>query len=519
MTDTSGPVLADEPLDRFQPLGVFGQPVHQSHIQLQAALKRRLGDKYANFFATPHIDAQGERVSWRSPVSGEVRKWSDLSDEDQADRALDLQVMKSELEAYMAELRGFEGQGKDAKAATAFVAVLEQALKTPNDGYLYFVDDQPVSAFWGFREEETAPFETLTAAPRIRPTAAAASPMAAAPVQGDKRAAGGFPWWWLLIPLLLLLLVFLIWWFWPDDSPAVDPLPDQPGIEEPLPEDRDQPEGTDATRPEGVIVDGDGRVVPGAVDENGDAVLVPDDDVVVDGNGEVVGEVTEGATEGEVPLDPETPVAPEAPLDQETPADPEGQDAEGEQPVDESDQPEAPEAPEPELPGQDPEQPGQEGEQPAEEGEQPGQEGEQPDQTGEQPEGPAPEPGEPPSIPDNAADGAAGFMQGDWQSDSGLVDGQSGGRLSQEFRFDEDGKGETVVRKSDGVTCRAPAEATVKGGNLHVEEKTNLKCTDGSSFKRSRTVCIRGQDGRVRCRGVDSDGKQFDVQMNRGAQP
>lgn len=521
MTDTTGPVLADEPLERFQPLGVFGQPVHQSHIQLQAALKRRLGDRYANFFSTPHIDAQGERVSWRSPVAGDVRRWSDLSDEEQADRALDLQVMKSELEAYMSELRAFEGQGKDAKAATAFVAVLEQALKTPNDGYLFFVDDQPVSAFWGFREEEAAPFETLTAAPRVRP-AAAASPAAAPPVQPSSKGLA-FPWWWLLIPLLLLLLLFLIWWFWPEETPSVESLPDRPGVEEPVPDDRarpEEPDGTEVVRPDGVIVDRDGRVVPGTADENGEAVLVPDGEAIVEGDGEAIDEgaiveddSAEGAVDNDPAADADTPVEPETPLDQEVPEVPEGEDTTGQndeaqQPTDEgeaAETPETPETPVPEPETQDPEQPS-------------GEEG-QTGATGDQPDAPAPNPGEAPDIPENAADGAAGFMQGDWQSDSGLVDGQSGGRLSQEFKFDENGQGETVVRKSNGVTCRAPAEATVRDGNLHVEEKSNLKCTDGSSFKRSKTVCIRGQDGQARCRGVDSDGKQFDVQMNRGAQP
>ena len=534
MTEMTGPVLADEPLDRFQPLGVFGQPVHQSHVQLQAALKRRLGDRYASFFAAPRMDAQGNRVTWTSPVEGEVRSWRELSDEEQAERALDLQVMKSELEAYMTELRAFEGQGKDAKAATAFVAVLEQALKTPNDSWLYFVGDQPVSAFWGFREDETPPFETLSAAPRVRPTATAASPMAEAASAAPDRRSIVFPWWWLLVPLLLLLLAFLLWYFWPEDTPVVEQLEDRPAIEEPLADRATGP--VDPDRPayferDGVVVDREGNVVPGRLDEDGNLVVTPGDETIVDGAGEAV---VDG--EGEGVSDAETPLEDEVPLDSDTSELPEGQEPEGETPADDGTEPETPE---PEQPADEGEQPADEGEQSADDGEQPGSdtpdspepeqpepEGEQPEPEGEQPgqdnnasETPVPDPGEAPSIPDDAADGAAGFMQGDWRSDSGLVDGQSGGRLSQEFNFDKDGKGETVVRKSDGVTCRAPAEATVKDGNLHVEEKTNLKCSDGTSFKRSRTVCIRGQDGQVRCRGVDSDGKQFDVQMNRGGQP
>lgn len=510
MTEMTGPVLAEESLDRFQPLGVFGQPVHKSHIQLQAALKRRLGDRYGNFFAAPRFDAQGNQVSWTSPVEGEVRRWSDLADTEQADRALDLQVMKSELEAYMAELRAFEGQGKDAKAATAFVAVLEQALKTPNDGYLYFVGDQPVSAFWGFREEEAAPFETLSAAPRARPVAAAAR--AAPGTRDEPRRWLPFPLWWLLVPLLLLLAL-LIWWFWPEDLPVVDEIKDPPAVEEPLAEDK-----LDAVpvEPDGIIIDRDATIVPGTIDDDGDAVVVPgtgevltpEPETAVESDVESVDETVDGteATDGGLSDEPE---APEAPVEPELPAEPEAPGPEGEAPADEAPLPEDADAEEPQTEGDQSESP--------ETAEPP--EPEQPDQGEGQPEAPVADPGDPPAIPDDAVDGAAGFMRGQWQSESGLVDGQSKGRLSQEFEFDEDGKGESVVRKSDGVTCRAPADATVKDGNLHVEERSNLKCSDGTSFKRSRTVCIRGNDGKVRCRGVDADGKQFDVQLNKGSQP
>lgn len=505
MADVTGPVLAEESMDRFEPLGVFGQPVHQSHIQLQAALSRRLGPRYANFFATPRFDPRGDRVSWVSPVEGDAKRWRDLSDEEQAARALDLKVMKSELEVYMTELRNFEGQGKDKRAASAFIAVLEQALKTPNDGYLYFVGDQPVSVFWGFREEETQPFETLTAAPRSVPV----SRPTAAPPPSEDAPRKPFRWLWLLLPLLL----FLIWWFWPDDGPVLNELGDPPAIEDPQVE-----AGPDPLEPlyferDGVIVDRDGNILPGARLEEDGGILVPEGAGFVDefGNtilneeGEaVVNDVSDAATENPTDGDPLPEGSKEAPLEPEA-AEPDAGD-EGSA-GDEGQEPEAPEVPEaPEIledqTGDD---------KVGEEGQDPGDQ--------DPPDQPSVDPGEAPTIPDNAPDGAAGFMQGDWRSDSGLVDGRAGEELTQEFRFDENGKGESIVRRSDGVTCRAPAEATVKDGNLRVEEKSNLSCSDGTSFKRSKTVCIRGLDGRARCRGVDADGKQFDVQLNRGSQP
>ena len=497
----TGPQLAEDRLDRFQPLGAFGQPVYQNHLQLQAALRQRLGARYANFFAIPRLDSQGRTVSWISPVEGEAVRWSDLSDEDQAARALDLQVMKSEFDSYAAELRAYGREGKDPRGADAFVAVLEQALRTPNDGHLYFVGDQPVATFWGFREEDAQPFETLTAAPRGTP-AAAAAPAAGAVTDRPRR---GF-WWWLIPLLLLLLLALLLWWLW-EDLPIVGGEEDIPAIEAPLqdeeavaPRDEVAPPVGDPDRTvierEGVIVDRDGVAIPG------------EDGAVVDGDGETVpaeeGEVVPGDDGGIAPG--EEDAAPDAPGEEgalpegeDPPADEQGQ-PEAETPPDETDTPETPETPAPD------------------EGEQGSDEGQQPDQQPE-PEQQTPDAGEPPAIPEGASDGSAGFMQGNWQSDSGLVDSQTRQKLTQEYQFDDDGKGEAVIRRADGVTCRAPAEASVKDGNLQVEELSNLKCSDGTSFKRSRTVCTRGADGKAECVGTDADGKTFKVDLNRGTQP
>ena len=218
----TGPTLTEDKLDRYKPLGAFGQPVYRSHMQLQAALRQRLGEKYANFFAVPRFDAQGRTVSWISPMEGEPVRWSDLSGEDQISRSLDLQVMKSEFDGYLEELKAHEKKDNDSGGAKAFVAVLEQALRTPNDRHLFFLGEQPVATFWGFREENSPPFETLTAAPRI--AAGVATSIAAGTGAGPAIITEAvvpprrrFPWWLLLLPLLLLLAL-LLWWLWPGGS-------------------------------------------------------------------------------------------------------------------------------------------------------------------------------------------------------------------------------------------------------------------------------------------------------------
>ena len=469
----TGPTLTEDALDRYQPLGAFGQPVYRSHLQLQAALRQRLGKKYAEFFAVPRFDAQGRTVSWTSPVEGDPVRWSDLSEEEQVSRSLDLQVMKSEFDSYLDELRAQQNKGNDSSAAQAFVAVLEQALRTPNDGHLYFLGDRPVATFWGFREENSPPFETLTAAPKIIPKPAA-SPVSATEsvvVEAAMPEPRRFPW-WLLLLLLLLLVALSLWWLWPDESTTVGDATraaaveqaDEPTTSEPT----DSPEQPAIVEREQVSVDGgDVAVSGGSVQGDGDLSnpenkpdttdeggLPADDSQVRDGQTDVAQPGAEPSADTED--DVKTPQALEPPRvdDESTPLDP-----------------------------------------------------------------PVPEPGEPPVIPDDAGDGAAGFMRGTWQSDSGLVDAQTKQKLTQEYTFDGQGKGEAVIRRADGVVCRAPAEATMKGGNLQVDELEHLECTDGSSFRRSRTECTKGPSGSAECVGTDADGSRFKVELNRGSQP
>ena len=161
-----GSVIAEGSIDGFQALGAFGQPVHQSYVQLRAAIEQRLGQRYADFFARPQIDDRAKRIRWVAPIPGEAVNWRDLSREQQAERALDLQIMRGEFDNYLKELLATRGQSAERSGGEAFAAVLQQALKTPNDGHLHFIGDQPIATFWGFSEPGSPGFEPLGAAPR-----------------------------------------------------------------------------------------------------------------------------------------------------------------------------------------------------------------------------------------------------------------------------------------------------------------------------------------------------------------
>ena len=106
-----GDVLVEGSGEGLQALGAFGQPVHQSYVQLRAALEQRLGPRYANFFARPQADEHSQRLRWIATIPGKAVRWRDLSREEQAERALDLQIMRSEFARYLQELRSASGAG------------------------------------------------------------------------------------------------------------------------------------------------------------------------------------------------------------------------------------------------------------------------------------------------------------------------------------------------------------------------------------------------------------------------
>jgi hypothetical protein len=482
-----GVILIEDSIDGFQALGAFGQPVHESYVQLRAAIERRLGTRYANFFARPQIDDRAKRIRWVAPVPGQAVSWRDLSREEQAERALDLQIMRGGFDQYLKELAAENGQSRGKSGGEAFAAVLSQALRTPNDGHLHFIGDQPITTFWGFSEHGSPGFEPLAVAPRadaLAPAAPAvplelpgmaASATTEAPVAAPRRRW----WWWLLGLLALLLLLLLLFFLWPTFLTRIGItlpfLPKSPPITAP-----EEPRSGTEPPTEDQPIERDGMVVrPGSPG----GVVLPDGTVEVPG----------GQGESVVPVEPAIPdpgtpgVGPEGtevpPVEKPTPpASPELQ-TEPEPPADET----APEPPQP--PQLEPEPP-------------PGAE--------------APGGADSLAIPESTARGTGpvDFLQGRWRSQSGLVD-DSGRKLDLFYEFDKAGRGRSIVRRADGVECRAPAEARMQGGRLEVQELEDLRCADGQLFEKTTTTCQRDAAGRTQCRGAYEGGRGFDVQIDR----
>ncbi|MEI6559920.1 MAG: SrfA family protein [Rhodospirillaceae bacterium] len=498
----TGSTLLIQPPDGLEPLGAFNQPVYKHHSQIRAALSSRLGPDFANVFARPDIDPAGQQIGWIAAVPGEPRRWIDLPPAEQARLEPVKQAFHARLAAYQQEL----SEADEASPNFNFSRVLGQALRVPGPEYLYFVDDKPVMAFWGFKRVGIADgIEPLLLPPQpIRlqaPPAAEAALKAAAALRPRPWCRR---WWWLLLLLLLLLLLALWWWLMPALGPrplVLAPwLPGAPESLAPPPDSRGPllPDRPAAQLPETVVPGRPGVAIgPGGVVEGGRVVVGPGG-ALVPGPELPVPAVPPGGADSPA-LQPGTP--PVTPLSPGAdPATPEHA------PV----RPDAapPTAADPTVPP---------GARPP---------GLIPPGTlppGTLPPGalpPAdrgPPPGKPLALPDNARPGPAGFMEGQWHSRSGLRDSQNR-PLEQSYEFDKSGQGQVVIRGQNGRECRAKVEAiTGPDGKLVITEGKTLICNDGSTMAGATTTCAKGADGKVACQGTNSsNGSHFQVRMDQG---
>jgi hypothetical protein len=510
----TGPLLASDLVDKYQPLGAFGQPVYLSYVQLHATIRQKLGARHANYFARPDRDPQNKSVHWVSEVPGTAVRWNDLPAEDQTRYAIDLEAMRSDFHRYLGDLRQLGGRQDgtnppEGKGAAAFASLLEQALLVPDDSHLYFVGDQPVVSFWGFRNFDAQGFDALSVAPRKPPAAATAAGAPAAAANAGSGITVPFepaprrPWWrWLLwalaLLLLLLLLLFGLSRCFPEDIqlPIIDDVvpkdehvvPVMPGETEKLAPDGheeglfdrslrylglgDQQPGGDIVTPPGtdqVAPPGD-QPLPGP----GDA-LKPGEDLKPD----------EGLKPGNDATPPEQPPA-------EPPVPPDGKPPAEDQAL--------PQPPKP-LPSDAPSSSQD-------------QQAVPPVPAPDQQAGPK---GQPMQIPPDAKTGSPGFIGGEWSTDSGLVDQATKQPLKQTYQFDDKGAGEVVIRRPDGIECRAPAQARMQGGKLSIDEMGNPTCPDGRSYSRSKTECSRTPSGQTVCLGRNADGSTYRVGIERKA--
>ncbi len=193
-----------------RPLGVRGEPLHNTHAQVRDVVRRRLGDRHFHLLAEPQAYPATGRIDWYAdgkPVRG-------AEDMPEAER----DALRAEIDGMLADIDRLGTQLETSTSDDARLAgrALHLAARRPNDdNYLFRVGEQPVLICWGYDKETvgailppaflasaapaTPPPMTVTPVPPAVPAAAVA---ASAPL-----ARSRFPW---LVALLVGLLGVLL---------------------------------------------------------------------------------------------------------------------------------------------------------------------------------------------------------------------------------------------------------------------------------------------------------------------
>ncbi|HJQ60007.1 MAG TPA: VWA domain-containing protein [Vineibacter sp.] len=131
-----------------RPLGMRGEPLHLAHDQIRAAIRRRLGTRYARLLAEPSPYDGGRAIDWYSDASGPVLPFADLPAARQEALLREIDGLLGDIQALA---RRFEEGGNEDGRLLA--QALNLAVLRPSDDYLFLVGDQPVIACWGYEPE------------------------------------------------------------------------------------------------------------------------------------------------------------------------------------------------------------------------------------------------------------------------------------------------------------------------------------------------------------------------------
>lgn len=458
-----GALLRSGKSDSFIAMGETGQPVSKAALQIIAALTRKNPD-LAKFLAVPKSNEQGSVIDWYSPVTGDVIPWTSATEEERDHARAQLNQFKVQV-SEMSQGLVQSGDRSQQSDLVIFGKLLGLVPNCPEDSYVYLVNSQrtnaagqsedyqqPVLSFWGFiaceddRKREPLYFLTPRApkvpesAPLLAPSAPLAEPVAAPVVEQRKSWWRRFWWLWpLLLLLLLLLLLSLLRGCVP--NMALPGLPSLPNAK--LPE---------ISMPQ----------LNGQVPEAG----LPSGLGLPAGAGAGAGSALTG---GATPEQPAEQAAPEAPTPEplaEQPTPPEPAPAE---PEAEAERPAPEPAPTPPLLPE-------------------------PSPTA------SPATPQPLSLPPDAADGSADFLNGHYRAGAGIQDTRTGKPLRLEYQF-EDGKGSVTVQRPDGVACTGGVAAAMNAGVLGINSQGQAQCTDGSLYDMPQINCQAGAQSIADCSG------------------
>lgn len=115
---------------------------------------------------------------------------------------------------------------------------------------------------------------------------------------------------------------------------------------------------------------------------------------------------------------------------------------------------------------------------------------------------PKPKPQDDLNIPADAAKkNDLSFLEGCWQSNTGLFSHPSNTPIIAEYCFDKKGQGRRFVREKNGQVCSGPATARFEGDRL-VWRAGSAPCPKGNQYVPQQIQCT-GNDTSTRCQGVE----------------
>ena len=179
--------------------------VMDCYAQIRDLLRGRLGDDYVLLFAEPVSNAADNSVDWYTPVQGTPRRLLELPEAEQDAIREKLAHMAEEIRHVAQELKNSPEQTRVGRGA-----ILELALRYPDEQSLFVIGGQPVFTCWGFGPGTPgAEPQDLSRLSRkaVRATVVPEGAPAVAPLVVERRSS-----WlrWLLPFLLLLLLLFVL---------------------------------------------------------------------------------------------------------------------------------------------------------------------------------------------------------------------------------------------------------------------------------------------------------------------
>jgi hypothetical protein len=225
-----------------RPLGVRGEPLHNSAPQLRRVVRRRLGDGAADLLADPQLHENGKAIDWYASWPGAVQPLSAL------DPARKEEVLAG-VERSLADIRRLGDQlaGAGPREDRGLVGLsLQLAARAPADSFVFMVGDRPVIVCWGYEKEAAAALlpvalppqpplanpsvhRSVLAAPAAERTLPAVRPLASTTIPWARTLLAA-------LPLLLLLLgsawlpadpaLALVTREGPPAPPAPEPAPD-----------------------------------------------------------------------------------------------------------------------------------------------------------------------------------------------------------------------------------------------------------------------------------------------------